>query len=52
MASEPWTIERLRRMTRGEFEQHIKRGDLPPPDVAAAFLKEKLDRAVLRSRSS
>lgn len=50
MSDEPWTIERLRRMTRGEFEQHIKRGDIPPSDVAAAFLKEKLDRAVERRR--
>lgn len=50
MSDEPWTIERLRRMTRGEFEQHIKRGDIPPSDVATAFLKEKLDRAAVRRR--
>ena len=38
----------MRRMTRGEFEQRIKRGDLPPSDVAAAFLKERLEQAVER----
>lgn len=50
MPDEPWNIERMRRMTRGEFNECIKRGDIPPADVATAFLKEKLERAVHGSR--
>lgn len=50
MQNEPWSIELLRRMTRREFNGRVKRGDLPPADIAVAFLKERLERAVDRTR--
>ncbi len=43
MSDEPWTIERMRRMTREQFNERIKRGDLPPTDVAVAFMQERLE---------
>lgn len=43
MSDEPWTIERMRKMTREQFNERIKRGDLPPTDVAVAFMQERLE---------
>lgn len=37
-----WTIERLRTMTRGEFQECVRRGDLPPPGLAAQLVAERL----------
>jgi len=45
MSDEPWTIERLRRMTRQQFAECVKRGDLPPTDIAVAFMEERLSQA-------
>lgn len=42
MRNEPWTMERLRRMTRQEFWECRRRGDLPPPDLAARLMSERL----------
>lgn len=41
-AALPWTIERLRSMTRREFQECVRRGDLPPPDLAAQLVAERL----------
>jgi hypothetical protein len=43
MIAEPWTVERMRRMTRQQFAECVKRGDLPPTDVAVAFMQERLE---------
>lgn len=40
--SEPWSIELLRRMTRSQFNARVKTGDLPPFDLAAQLLNERL----------
>jgi len=48
MESEPWSIDLLRRMTRAEFNARVKRGDLPPVDMAAELLHERLRRAAGR----
>lgn len=42
VVSEPWSIELLRRMTRREFNARVKGGDLPPFDLAAQLLNERL----------
>lgn len=42
MENEPWSIELLRRMTRREFNARVQAGDLPPFDLAAQLLKERL----------
>lgn len=46
MADTEWTVERMRGMNRAEFAACIKRGDIPPPEVAAAFVKERLEQSV------
>lgn len=46
----PWTIERLRTMTRGEFQECVSRGDLPPPDLAAQLVAERLAERAERER--
>ena len=50
MTDEPWSIELLRRMTRGQFNARVKAGDLPPVDVAVELLHERLKRAADRRR--
>ena len=50
MESEPWSIDLLRRMTRQEFNARVKRGDLPPVDMAAQLMAERLGLAVERRR--
>ena len=45
---QPWTIERLRGMTRQEFRACVKRGDLPPAEIAAQLFEERLRGKVLR----
>lgn len=50
MTDQPWTIERLRRMTRKEFSDTIKKGDFPPNDLAAQFLIERLRSGTERRR--
>ena len=42
MQNEPWTMERLRKMTRQEFRECEKRGDLPPFELAAQLITERL----------
>lgn len=49
MQDEPWTIDLLRRMRRAEFNARVKRGDLPPVDLAAQLMAERLGLAVERS---
>jgi hypothetical protein len=46
MANEPWSIELLRRMTRGQFNARVKAGDLPPVDLAMQLMTERLGRRV------
>jgi hypothetical protein len=46
----PWTIERLRTMTRQEFQECVRRGDLPPPDLAAQLVAERLGERAERER--
>ncbi len=46
MQSEPWTIDLLRRMTRGQFNARVKTGDLPPVDLAMQLMTERLGRRV------
>lgn len=50
MQNEPWSIELLRRMTREQFNARVKAGDLPPFEMAAELLNERLKRAIERSR--
>lgn len=50
MDNEPWSIELLRGMTRGQFNARAKAGDLPPFELAAELLHERLKRTVERRR--
>ena len=50
MEDEPWTMERLRRMTRREFAECQKRGDLPPVELAVALVAERLGMRVEREK--
>lgn len=52
MENEPWSIELLRRMTRREFNARVQAGDLPPFDLAAQLLKERLGRRVDKLENS
>ena len=42
MENEPWSIELLRRMTRGQFNARVKAGDVPPIDLAMQLMTERL----------
>jgi len=46
----PWTIERLRTMTRREFQECVRRGYLPPPELAAQLVAERLGERAERER--
>ncbi len=48
MQDEPWTMDRLRSMTRREFQECVKRGDLPPADLASELIAERLSLATKR----
>lgn len=50
MQNEPWTMERLRKMTRQEFRECEKRGDLPPVELAVELVAERLGMRVERER--
>jgi hypothetical protein len=50
MQNEPWTMERLRKMTRQEFRECEKRGDLPPAELAVELVAERLGMRVERGK--
>lgn len=52
MEIEPWSIELLRRMTRGQFNARVKAGDLPPVDLAMQLMTERLGRRVNKIENS
>lgn len=50
MEDEPWSIEVLRSMTREQYWKRIRAGDLPPVELAAELMTERLRLAVGRRK--
>jgi len=50
MENEPWSIEVLRSMTREQYWKRVRAGDLPPVDLAAQLLRERLEKALAQHR--
>ena len=48
MKDEPWSIEVLRSMTREQYWKRVRAGDLPPVELAAELLAERLRLAAAR----
>lgn len=50
MENQPWSIEVLRSMTREQYWKRVRAGDLPPVDLAAELLAERLRLAAGRRK--